>query len=108
VRTVPIPAWVKTAIDRWAEGAPIVSGKLFRSIRKNGKVWGDGITQNVVWCVVKACARRAEIKALAPHDLRKQRTKLPYGEVRNLMALPHRAHLVCSVPANRRGTGQLD
>jgi integrase len=70
VRTVPVPAWVKTAVDKWAESVPVVSGKLFRSIRKNGTVWGDGIKQNVVWYVVKACADRANIKALAPHDLR--------------------------------------
>jgi integrase len=48
VRTVPIPAWVKAAVDAWTESVPIVVGKLFRSIRKNGTVWGDGITQNVV------------------------------------------------------------
>jgi integrase len=70
VRTVPIPAWVKAAVDAWAESVPIVVGKLFRSIRKNGTVWGDGITQNVAWYVVKACADRVDIKALAPHDLR--------------------------------------
>jgi hypothetical protein len=34
----PIPAWVKTAVDAWLESVPIVSGKLFRSIRKNGTV----------------------------------------------------------------------
>jgi len=56
VRTVPVPAWVKTAVDKWTENAPIANGKLFRSIRKNGTVWGDGITQNVVWYVVKGCA----------------------------------------------------
>src|SRR5579864_9410493 len=70
VRTVPIPAWVKVAVDVWAESVPIVSGKLFTSIRKNGIVWGNGITQNVVWYVVKACAKRVDIKALAPHDSR--------------------------------------
>ena len=63
VRTVPVPAWVKTAVDRWTESAPIANGMLFRSIRKNGTAWGDGITQ-------KDCAARAGIKALAPHDLR--------------------------------------
>ena len=45
VRTVPVPAWVKAAIDAWTQIARVVSGRLFRSIRKNGMVWGDGITQ---------------------------------------------------------------
>jgi len=46
VRTVPVPAWVKDVVDRWTENASIPNGRLFRSIRKNGTVWGDGITQN--------------------------------------------------------------
>jgi integrase len=70
VGTVPVPTWVKTAVDHWAECAPVANGRLFRSIRKNGTVWGNGITQNVIWYVVKACAARAGITALAPHDLR--------------------------------------
>jgi hypothetical protein len=45
VRTVPVPAWVKTAVDRWTESASVGNGRLFRSIRKNGTVWGNGITQ---------------------------------------------------------------
>jgi hypothetical protein len=67
VRTVPVPAWVKTAVDRWTESASIANGRLFRSIRKDGTVWGDGITQNVIWYVVKGCAVRVGIKTLAPH-----------------------------------------
>src|SRR5581483_2811342 len=57
---------IQSAIDRWTESAPVVNGSLFRSVRKNGTVWGDGITQNVVWYVVKAGAARAGITALAP------------------------------------------
>jgi len=71
VRTVPVPAWVKTAVDHWTECAPAANGRLFRSIRKNGTVWGNVITQNVIWYVVKACAIRVGITALAPHDLRR-------------------------------------
>jgi integrase len=79
VRTVPIPAWAKAAVDAWTESAPIVVGKLFRSIRKNGIVSGDGITQNVVWYVVRACAKRADITALALHDLRRTCARPCYG-----------------------------
>jgi integrase len=90
VRTVPIPVWVKNTLDAWAESVPIVSGKLFRSIRKNGTVWGDGITQNVVWYVVKGCAKRADIKALAPHDLRRTCARLCHaagGELEQIQFL---------------------
>jgi len=42
IRTVPVPDWVKTAIDQWAIPASIISGTLFRSINKAGRVWGYG------------------------------------------------------------------
>jgi integrase len=38
IRTVPVPDWVKTAIDQWAIPASIISGTLFRSISKAGRV----------------------------------------------------------------------
>jgi site-specific recombinase XerD len=71
LRTVPVPGWAKEAIDAWKTAAGIAGGRLFRSIRKNGVIWGSGLTQNVVWYVVKECAQRARIEKLAPHDLRR-------------------------------------
>jgi integrase len=38
IRTVPVPDWVKTAIDQWAIPASVISGTLFRSINKAGRV----------------------------------------------------------------------
>jgi integrase len=38
IRTVPIPAWVKLAIDEWKVAGHIVEGALFRSINKTGRV----------------------------------------------------------------------
>jgi len=90
VRTVPVPEWVKASIDAWTQSAPVVSGKLFRSIRKNGTVWGDGMTQNVIWYVVKDCATRVGIKVLAPHDLRRTCARLCHaagGELQQIQFL---------------------
>ena len=90
VRTVPVPVWVKGAVEAWTESAPIASGRLFRSIRKNGAVWGDGITQNLVWYVVKDRAARVGIKVLAPHDLRRTCARLCHaagGELEQIQFL---------------------
>jgi integrase len=38
VRTVPIPTWVKTAIDAWTAAADITGGAAFRAIDKAGRV----------------------------------------------------------------------
>src|SRR5579864_6151813 len=59
IRTVPIPNWVKAALDQWTRAANVTEGKIFRAVARLGKVWGRGISQNVVWYVVRTCCQRA-------------------------------------------------
>lgn len=51
LRTVPMPDWVKAAVDSWVTQAAISNGTLFRAIGKTGKPWADGFTPKVVWSV---------------------------------------------------------
>lgn len=76
VRTVPVPAWVKATVDAWTTTVGVERGRMFRAINKAGRVWGDGMTPNVIWEVVKAAAVRAGIEKLAPHDLRRTCARL--------------------------------
>src|SRR3989454_384765 len=76
IRTVPIPVWVKRTVDAWTASAQITDGRLFRSINKAGKTWGDGMTPKVIWQIVKDAAGRAGIEKLAPHDLRRTCARL--------------------------------
>jgi integrase len=78
VRTVPIPSWVKAAIDVWTNAAGITEGRLFRAIDRTGKVWGGGMTPKVIWDVVRQAAHAACIDKLAPHDLRRTCARLSY------------------------------
>src|SRR5215469_14576824 len=71
VRTVPMPDWVKEILDHWLSAADIKQGKLFRCVCPKGTAWGTGITEKVVWHVVKEYAERLGISKLAPHDLRR-------------------------------------
>jgi len=90
VRTVPIPQWVKAALDLWTNSAGIKEGKIFRAVARTGKVWGRGISQNVVWYVVKACCQRAGLEHIAPHDLRRTCAKLCHdcgGEIEQIQFL---------------------
>jgi integrase len=75
LRTVPIPGWLKDAIDQWTQAAGIHQGRLFRSINKAAIVWGEGLTEKVVWSVVREYAP-ALSPCLAPHDLRRTCAKL--------------------------------
>jgi site-specific recombinase XerD len=71
VRTLPMPQWVKNAIDQWVASAGIVSGPIFRQVNKAGRILGNGVTPKVVWSVVRKAAAKCGIPAIAPHDLRR-------------------------------------
>lgn len=44
IRTVPMPDWVKLAVDEWTQAAGITSGFMFRAVSRCGAIWGDRIT----------------------------------------------------------------
>ena len=90
IRTVPIPIWVKAALDDWTAAAGITQGRIFRAVARTDKVWGDGISQNVVWYVVKGCCEKAGLQHIAPHDLRRTCAKLCHtsgGEIEQIQFL---------------------
>jgi site-specific recombinase XerD len=78
IRTVPLPEWVKSALDQWTVAASVTEGRIFRAVARAGKVWGKGISQNVVWYVVKTCCERAGLEHIAPHDLRRLCQAVPH------------------------------
>jgi len=78
VRTVPIPAWVKTTIDRWVNAAGlgwIPEDRVFRAVRKNDTVSGPSITPQGIYNVVTGYAKELGYE-LAAHDLRRTFAKL--------------------------------
>ena len=90
IRTVPVPDWVKAAIDLWVAAAGISTGRLFRCVCRADKHWGDGITEKVVWHVVKDYAAKLGLLNLAPHDLRRSCAKLCHaagGELEQIQFL---------------------
>lgn len=54
VRTVPVPIWVKVAVDRWLTAAGISTGPVFRAINKANRIGTGGFSPKVIWGVVKA------------------------------------------------------
>lgn len=89
IRTVPMPQWVKAAVDEWLLIANLTEGRLFRRINKNGVVWGDGITPKAVWYIVKTAAKTADLN-VAPHDLRRTCARLCHvagGELEQIQLL---------------------
>jgi site-specific recombinase XerC len=38
IRTVPVPSWVKKALDQWTSAAGITEGKVFRAVSRAERV----------------------------------------------------------------------
>ncbi len=90
IRTVPVPDRVKAAVDVWVAPAKITHGRLFRCVNRTGSVWGDGITEKVIWHVVKTAAASAGIAKLSPHDCRRTCARLCHtagGELEQIQFL---------------------
>jgi site-specific recombinase XerD len=90
VRTVPMPMWVKEAVDRWIITGKVSQGRIFRAVSRHGTPWGKGISENVIWYVVRRCAQRTKLDHLAPHDLRRTCAKLCHtagGEIEQIQFL---------------------
>ena len=76
VRTVPVPQWVKLAIDAWKSAGTVRADRLLRRIYKSGGVGGDGLSDWAVWSVVETAAKEIGIELFGAHDLRRTCAKL--------------------------------
>ncbi len=81
VRTVPMPAWTKAAIDVWVAAAGLQDGHVghvFRSMNNRGQVTSERLLpQNIMEAVVRY-GKRIGVEKLAPHDLRRTFAKLAH------------------------------
>jgi site-specific recombinase XerD len=74
--TIPVPDWVKQAVEAWTAAAELSSGSLFRAIGKTGKVQGYGFTAKVIWSIVRDASMKCGVGVIAPHDLRRTCARL--------------------------------
>lgn len=77
IRSVPIPAWAKAAVDRWTAASGIGDGRLFRAVGKAGRLAGDRLSAQAVYLIVTESAARLGL-ALAPHDARRTFARLAH------------------------------
>jgi len=83
VRTIPVPEWVKGTIDEWLFAAGFGEGRMFRRVCRTGTIWGNEMTENVVWHVVKQYAGMIGVSKLAPYDLRRSCARLCHSAGEN-------------------------
>lgn len=78
IRTVPMPAWCKCAMDVWTAAAGILEGPVFRPVLKGGRMGAGRLTTQAAWDAVKLYGDRIDVPELAPHDLRRTFAKLAH------------------------------
>jgi site-specific recombinase XerD len=76
VRTVPMPTWVKVAIDAWAAAAGVTDGAVFRPVTRGDQTQGAALSEKVVWQLLQGYATAAGVPGIAPHDLRRSCAKM--------------------------------
>jgi len=77
IRTVPMPAWAKQAIDEWATAAGLSNGLIIRAMNKADHVTGQCISAQAVFNIVRDYGTDLRLH-IAPHDLRRTFAKLAH------------------------------
>jgi integrase len=77
LRTVPMPAWTKAALDDWLAAARFTAGLALGSVNKGDRITGQGMSAQSIYEVVDAYGKRLGV-TLAPHDVRRTFAKLAY------------------------------
>jgi site-specific recombinase XerD len=75
IRTVPMPAWTKAAIDTYAQEMGINTGIILRQAGRRF-LMGEALSTTRVWQIVRRHAAAVGIEHIAPHDLRRTWAKL--------------------------------
>jgi integrase len=75
IRTVPVPTWVKVAIDAWTATAGVTKDQVFRSVSRADQAQG-ALSEKVVWQLLQKYAQAAGVPGVAPHDLRRTCAKM--------------------------------
>ena len=76
VRTIPMPSWVKNAMDAWTSDAGVTEGHVFRPVHRGDQVCGDRMSEKVIWQMLKTYIAGTGLPDIAPHDLRRTTAKL--------------------------------
>jgi len=84
-RSVPMPAWTKSAMDAWAAaagrylglGSPLNTGPVFCRINKGDNIVSDHMSAQAIFDLVKQYGAMCDLH-IAPHDLRRTGAKLAH------------------------------
>lgn len=77
LRTVPMPAWAKAAVDDWLAAARFCDGPVLGAVNRGDRITRQGMSAQSIYDVVEAYGRKLGA-TLAPHDVRRTFAKLAH------------------------------
>ena len=77
LRTIPVPAWVKLAVDLWTDAAAITEGRLLRSLNRHGQITGSSLSPQAVLAAVASYGQATGAGAQTPRPPPHLRQTLP-------------------------------
>ena len=77
IRSVPIPLWAYSAVERWMVAAGVTVGVVFRGITYHGQITLSSLSSQAIFAIVKGHASRLGLD-IAPHDLRRSFARLAH------------------------------
>jgi site-specific recombinase XerD len=110
VRTIPMPTWVKAAIDACTSAAGVAEGCIFRPVSLGDTVSGEGMSEKVIWQILRPYVQAAGVLGIAPHDCRRNCAKLCQaagGELEQIQLLLGHASIKTTdtLPRHKAGFG---
>jgi site-specific recombinase XerD len=76
VRSVPVPPWVKVAVDDWLAAVNFTDGRIFCAVNRHGKITSRTISEQAVLDNVRQYGKQIGLEDIRPHDLRRTCAKL--------------------------------
>ena len=76
VRSVPVPPWVKVAVDDWLAAVSFTAGRIFCAVSRHGKITSRTISEQAVLDNVRQYGKQIGLENIRPHDLRRTCAKL--------------------------------
>lgn len=75
IRSVPVPSWVKAAVDSWSAACGFSTGRILRGMNRHNQITHDSLSGNAILDIAMRHGREIGVEVKA-HDLRRTCAKL--------------------------------
>jgi integrase len=75
IRSVPVPSWVKVAVDNWREASGCATGRILRGMNRHNQITHDSLSGTAILDIAAKHGKEIGVTVKA-HDLRRTCAKL--------------------------------